>query len=123
MSGGDMRKLTTLLCAATGVASAFLDNVTTMLLLAPVTIELCKVVDVNPVPILISEVMFSNIGGTSTMIGDPPNIIIGNMLSKDGERAKRASNTIHSLWVARQQHHALVATSCEIAYMASYIHY
>tara|TARA_B110000971_G_scaffold213029_1_gene243276 strand:- start:451 stop:753 length:303 start_codon:yes stop_codon:yes gene_type:complete len=91
MSGGDMRKLTTLLCAATGVASAFLDNVTTMLLLAPVTIELCKVVDVNPVPILISEVMFSNIGGTSTMIGDPPNIIIGNMLSKDGERAKRAS--------------------------------
>ncbi|GMI53456.1 hypothetical protein ScalyP_jg1132, partial [Parmales sp. scaly parma] len=54
-----------------------------MLLLAPVTIELCKVVDVNPVPILISEVMFSNIGGTSTMIGDPPNIIIGNMLSKD----------------------------------------
>jgi len=86
-----MRKLTTLLCAATGVASAFLDNVTTMLLLAPVTIELCKVVDVNPVPILISEVMFSNIGGTSTMIGDPPNIIIGNMLSKDGERAKRAS--------------------------------
>ena len=86
-----MRKLTTLLCAATGVASAFLDNVTTMLLLAPVTIELCKVVDVNPVPILISEVMFSNIGGTSTMIGDPPNIIIGNMLSKDGERAKRES--------------------------------
>ena len=50
-----MRKLTTLLCAATGVASAFLDNVTTMLLLAPVTIELCKVVDVNPVPILIFE--------------------------------------------------------------------
>ena len=68
--------------AATPSLSAFLDNVTTMLLLAPVTIELCNVIDMNPIAFLISEVMFSNIGGTATMIGDPPNIIIGNMLSE-----------------------------------------
>ncbi|GMH88688.1 hypothetical protein TL16_g11228, partial [Triparma laevis f. inornata] len=81
-SGGHMSKLMVLLCIATAVLSAFLDNVTTMLLLAPVTIELCKVIEMNPIPFLISEVMFSNIGGTATMIGDPPNIIIGNMLSE-----------------------------------------
>jgi len=81
MSKGNMGKLMVLLCIATAVMSAFLDNVTTMLLLAPVTIELSKVIEMNPIPFLISEVMFSNIGGTATMIGDPPNIIIGNMLS------------------------------------------
>ena len=81
MSKGNMSKLMVLLCIATAVLSAFLDNVTTMLLLAPVTIELCKVIEMDPIPFLISEVMFSNIGGTATMIGDPPNIIIGNMLS------------------------------------------
>ena len=83
MSEGKMTKLLVLLCISTAVLSAFLDNVTTMLLLAPVTIELCKVIDINPVPFLVSEVMYSNIGGTATMIGDPPNIIIGNMLSED----------------------------------------
>jgi len=82
MSGGYMTKLMVLLCVATALLSAFLDNVTTMLLLAPVTIELCNVIDMNPIAFLISEVMFSNIGGTATMIGDPPNIIIGNMLSE-----------------------------------------
>jgi Na+/H+ antiporter NhaD/arsenite permease-like protein len=83
MSGGYLARLLVLLCIATAVLSAFLDNVTTMLLLAPVTIELCKVIETDPIPFLISEVMFSNIGGTATMIGDPPNIIIGNMLSGD----------------------------------------
>jgi len=75
--------LTVYLCLATAILSAFLDNVTTMLLLAPVTIKICSVLDVDPVPLLISEVLFSNIGGTSTMIGDPPNIIIGNKLSEE----------------------------------------
>ena len=79
-SGGDMRRLLITLCASTAVLSAFLDNVTTMLLLAPVTMEICKLIDVPPMPFLLSEVMFSNVGGTSTMIGDPPNIIIGSML-------------------------------------------
>ena len=75
--------LTVYLCCATAVLSAFLDNVTTMLLLAPVTIKICNVLEVDAVPLLISEVLFSNIGGTATMIGDPPNIIIGNQLQED----------------------------------------
>jgi Na+/H+ antiporter NhaD/arsenite permease-like protein len=75
-------KLTATLCTITAVLSAFLDNVTTMLLLAPVTIEVSKVLKVAPAPILVAEIMFSNIGGTSTMIGDPPNIIIGNMIAE-----------------------------------------
>ena len=65
----------------TAVLSAFLDNVTTMLLLTPVTIQLAKVLDLKPIPLLISEVLFSNIGGAATMIGDPPNIMIGSGLS------------------------------------------
>jgi Na+/H+ antiporter NhaD/arsenite permease-like protein len=66
----------------TAVLSAFLDNVTTILLLTPVTIQLAKVLDLQPVPLLISEVLFSNIGGAATMIGDPPNIMIGSGLSE-----------------------------------------
>tara|TARA_B110000305_G_scaffold219147_1_gene259883 strand:- start:361 stop:570 length:210 start_codon:yes stop_codon:yes gene_type:complete len=56
-------QLLVLLVIATGVFSAFLDNVTTMLLLAPVTIELCKVISLDPIPLLMSEIMFSNLGG------------------------------------------------------------
>jgi len=70
-----------ILCSVTAVLSAFLDNVTTMLLLTPVTIQLAKVLDIKPIPLLISEVLFSNIGGAATMIGDPPNIMIGSGLS------------------------------------------
>ena len=61
---------------------AFLDNVTTMLLIAPVTIEVCGIMKMSPIPFLLPEVMYSNIGGTATQIGDPPNIIIGNMLKE-----------------------------------------
>ncbi len=60
----------------TAVASALLDNVTTVLLVAPVTILVCERLELNPVPFLIAEVFASNIGGTATLIGDPPNIII-----------------------------------------------
>ena len=67
-----------LLCVITAVASAFLDNVTTVLLMAPVTLLVCTTIGVRPEPFLIAEVMASNIGGTSTLIGDPPNIIIGS---------------------------------------------
>lgn len=62
----------------TAVASAFLDNVTTVLLIVPVTFSITRMLNVNPVPYLISEVLFSNIGGTATLIGDPPNIMIGS---------------------------------------------
>ena len=80
-SGGSIWTLVVILCSVTAVLSAFLDNVTTMLLLTPVTIQLAKVLDLKPIPLLISEVLFSNIGGAATMIGDPPNIMIGSGLS------------------------------------------
>ncbi|MDP6870348.1 MAG: ArsB/NhaD family transporter [Candidatus Poseidoniaceae archaeon] len=82
-SQGNIWSLVVILCVVTAVLSAFLDNVTTMLLLTPVTIQLAKVLDLKPIPLLIAEVLFSNIGGTATMIGDPPNIIIGSMMSPD----------------------------------------
>ena len=55
-----------------------MDNVTTVLLIVPVTLSITRILKVNPVPYLISEVLFSNIGGTATLIGDPPNIMIGS---------------------------------------------
>lgn len=62
----------------TAVVSAFLDNVTTVILVIPITFAIAKQLEVNPIPILITEIVCSNIGGTSTLIGDPPNIIIGS---------------------------------------------
>lgn len=62
----------------TALLSAFLDNVTTVLLISPVVISLVDLMDVNPVPFLIGEAFASNIGGTATLVGDPPNIIIGS---------------------------------------------
>jgi Na+/H+ antiporter NhaD/arsenite permease-like protein len=67
-----------LLVSITAVASALLDNVTTVLLIAPVTLLVCDRLRVPPVPLLLAEVFASNIGGTATLIGDPPNIIIGS---------------------------------------------
>jgi Na+/H+ antiporter NhaD/arsenite permease-like protein len=67
-----------LLVLLTAAASALLDNVTTVLLVAPVTLLVCEQIDAPPVPFLIAEVMASNIGGTATLIGDPPNIIIAS---------------------------------------------
>jgi len=67
-----------MLVIITAVLSAFLDNVTTVLLIAPVTLLICDRLGVNPIPFLIAEVMASNIGGTATLIGDPPNIIIAS---------------------------------------------
>ena len=66
------------LVVITAVASALLDNVTTVLLVAPVTVLVCRRLDLDPVPFLIAEVLASNIGGTATLIGDPPNIIIAS---------------------------------------------
>jgi Na+/H+ antiporter NhaD/arsenite permease-like protein len=62
----------------TAVLSALLDNVTTVILMAPITILLCQLLDILPVPLLIMEAIFSNIGGTATLVGDPPNILIGS---------------------------------------------
>ncbi len=65
------------LAALTAILSAFLDNVTTVVLMMPITFAIAKEYDTDPIPFLISEVLASNIGGTATLIGDPPNIIIG----------------------------------------------
>ncbi|MEU7524404.1 ArsB/NhaD family transporter [Saccharothrix sp. NPDC042600] len=67
-----------MLVVITSLASAALDNVTTVLLIAPVTFLVCDRLGLNPIPFLIAEVMASNIGGTATLIGDPPNIIIAS---------------------------------------------
>jgi Na+/H+ antiporter NhaD/arsenite permease-like protein len=69
-----------LLQVATAVLSALLDNVTTVLLIVPVTIAITKTLKVPPYPYLFAEIMASNIGGTATLIGDPPNIIIGSQV-------------------------------------------
>ena len=66
------------LAAFTAIVSAFLDNVTTVILIMPVTFVIAEKLDINPVPFLITEFVASNIGGTATLIGDPPNIIIGS---------------------------------------------
>ena len=67
----------------TAVASAFLDNVTTVLLLAPVTLLIASELEIDPVPYLITEALASNIGGTATLIGDPPNIMIASKAGFD----------------------------------------
>jgi Na+/H+ antiporter NhaD/arsenite permease-like protein len=83
-SKGSYNRLMILLSLLTAVASAFLDNVTTMLLVAPVTIDMCSILNVDPRPYLIGEVILSNVGGTATLIGDPPNIIIGSAFEEIG---------------------------------------
>lgn len=62
----------------TAVLSALLDNVTTVLLIGPVTFTVCKMLKVSPIPFFITEIIASNVGGTATLIGDPPNIMIGS---------------------------------------------
>lgn len=77
-AGGDGRKILLLLLALTAVLSAFLDNVTTVILVAPITILLCELLALPVVPFLVLEALASNIGGTSTLVGDPPNVLIAS---------------------------------------------
>ena len=74
------RGLLAVLAIVTAFFSAFLDNVTTVLLIAPVTFQITRKLKINPYPFLIAEIFASNIGGTATLIGDPPNILIGSAL-------------------------------------------
>jgi Na+/H+ antiporter NhaD/arsenite permease-like protein len=67
-----------LLALVTAVLSAFLDNVTTVILMVPVTFVIAEALDSDPIPFLLTQVMASNIGGAATLIGDPPNILIGS---------------------------------------------
>ncbi|SON62303.1 putative transporter [Mycobacterium simulans] len=75
---GSPLRIMILLVLVTAVASALLDNVTTVLLIAPVTLLVCDRLAINPVPFLMAEAFASNIGGTATLVGDPPNIIIAS---------------------------------------------
>lgn len=75
---GSPLRIMILLALVTAVASALLDNVTTVLLIAPVTLLVCDRLAINPVPFLMAEVFASNIGGAATLVGDPPNIIIAS---------------------------------------------
>lgn len=78
LAKGDPWKIMLLFVLLTAVLSAFLDNVTTVLLIGPMTLTVCKLLDVNPIPFFMTEILASNIGGTATLIGDPPNIMIGS---------------------------------------------
>jgi Na+/H+ antiporter NhaD/arsenite permease-like protein len=75
---GDPWKIMLLFALITAVFSALLDNVTTVLLMVPMTLVICGNLKVNPMPYLMMEIFMSNIGGTATLIGDPPNILIGS---------------------------------------------
>jgi Na+/H+ antiporter NhaD/arsenite permease-like protein len=81
VKGGPVRLLL-VLGIITALGSAFLDNVTTVLLIVPVTFSITRHLRVNPIPYLIAEVIASNIGGTSTLIGDPPNIMLGSAVKE-----------------------------------------
>lgn len=80
IAGGEPWKMLVLLSITTAILSAFLDNVTTVLLIAPVTLAVCAKLKVPPYPFLFAEILASNIGGTATLIGDPPNILIGSQV-------------------------------------------
>ncbi len=83
LAGGEPFRLLLVLSVVTAVLSAFLDNVTTVVLIAPVTLYIATVLRVSPLPFLISEILASNIGGAATLIGDPPNILIGSASGYD----------------------------------------
>lgn len=78
LAKGDPWRIMLTFAILTAVLSAFLDNVTTVLLIGPMTLIMCNMLKVNPVPYFIVEIVSSNIGGTATLIGDPPNIMIGS---------------------------------------------
>lgn len=77
-SRGKPVRLFVLLGSITTVLSMFLDNVTTVVLIAPVTILICEILGMSPLPFLLSEALLSNTGGVATLVGDPPNVLIGS---------------------------------------------
>ena len=83
LANGRPLRLLLILSLVTAVLSAFLDNVTTVVLIVPITLSVARRLGVSPVPYLISQILASNIGGTATLIGDPPNILIGSAAGLD----------------------------------------
>ena len=82
-SKGDMWRLMVMFCVFTATISMFIDNVTTVLLIVPITISVFKTLKLSPIPFIIAQVLASNVGGTATLIGDPPNILIGSAANID----------------------------------------
>ena len=80
---GNPIRILVILSIVTGFTSAFLDNVTIVVLIAPVTLFIASTLGLSPIPFLISEVLASNIGGMATLVGDPPNILIGSAAEID----------------------------------------
>lgn len=82
-SKGNLWKLMLMLCTFTAVTSMFIDNVTTVLLMIPVTVAVFRTFKVSPLPFILAQALASNVGGAATLIGDPPNIIIGSAANID----------------------------------------
>ncbi len=83
ISKGNVWILMLLLCSFTSVASMFVDNVTTILLMIPVTLSITRTLGIHPIPFIMAQVLVSNIAGAATLIGDPPNILIGSAAGID----------------------------------------
>jgi Na+/H+ antiporter NhaD/arsenite permease-like protein len=82
-SRGNLWKLMLMLCTFTAITSMFIDNVTTILLMVPVTVAVFRIFRVSPMPFILAQALASNVGGTATLIGDPPNIMIGSAANID----------------------------------------
>lgn len=82
-SKGSPRELLVLLSCVTAVGASLIDSVTAALLIAPMTISLCRMLKISPVPVLVSEILMCNVGGTALMIGNPPNVMIGSATHLD----------------------------------------
>jgi Na+/H+ antiporter NhaD/arsenite permease-like protein len=91
-AGGEPYRILVVLSVITAVASAFLDNVTTVVLIGPITLFLAARLGMNPFPFIVAEILASNIGGAGTLIGDPPNILIGS--AADIDFASFAANMV-----------------------------
>ena len=76
----DVKKIYLIFPLLTGLLAAFMDSITVMLFFTILTINLCKMFEIDPVSLIIAEVCTANIGGSATLVGDPPNVIIGNLL-------------------------------------------
>lgn len=82
-SKGNMWRLMVMFCVFTATISMFIDNVTTVLLIVPITISVFKTLKISPIPFILAQVLASNVGGTATLVGDPPNILIGSAANID----------------------------------------
>ncbi|XP_072762399.1 P protein isoform X2 [Anoplolepis gracilipes] len=114
ITAGRLWPLIMALCFFTAFMSSILDNVTTVLLMTPVTIRLCEVMELNPVPILTSMVVYSNIGGAMTPVGDPPNVIITS--NRDVQNAEIDFGTF-SLHMSIGVILVLIVVSAQIRYI------